>query len=240
MTVESLDKAFGGVHAVNHVSFEVSGDEILGLIGPNGSGKTTIVNLISGAVSPSSGEVIFGGRNITGLAVPERAACGIARTFQSPRPFSNLNVFDSVLTVALVRHRRMTEARQKTDGILKLTGLADAATTKSGKLPIERRKWLDLARTLAIDPKLIMLDEVMAGLNPSEMDESLKLVRRINQEGVAIIFIEHVMRAVIELCHRVIVMNEGSILAQGVPTEVMRQDAVINAYLGRGYSVAGN
>ncbi|WP_157910204.1 ABC transporter ATP-binding protein [Petroclostridium xylanilyticum] len=240
LKINNLDKSFGGVHAVNNVSFEVEEGEILGLIGPNGSGKSTCVNLISGVYTPDSGEVIFNGQNITKMPVPNRADIGIGRTFQSPKPFTNLTVYDSVFTIALLHHKHMKDAVKKTKEILELTGLANLSDVKSGKLPIEKRKWLDLARILAIHPKLIMLDEVMAGLNPSEMEESIKLVQKINREGITIIFIEHVMTAVMKLCHRVIVLNEGSLLSQGMPSEVMQEEAVIKAYLGGGYANAKN
>lgn len=237
--INKLDKSFGGVHAVNNVSFEVEAGEILGLIGPNGSGKSTCVNLISGVYTPDSGEVIFNGQNITKMPVPNRADIGIGRTFQSPKPFTNLTVYDSVLTIALL-HNKMKEAVNKTKQILDMTGLSSLSDVRSGKLPIEKRKWLDLARILAIDPKLIMLDECLAGLNPSEMDESIKLVRKINNEGITIIFIEHVMKAVVQLCHRVIVLNQGTLLSQGKPADVMKEEAVIKAYLGGGYADAKN
>jgi ABC-type branched-subunit amino acid transport system ATPase component len=236
LKINNLDKSFGGVHAVNHVSFEVKKGEILGLIGPNGSGKSTCVNLISGVYTPDSGEIIFDGKNIVKMPVPNRADLGIGRTFQSPKPFSNLTVYESVFTIALVHNRHMHDAREKTEQILELTSLKNLSEIKSGKLPIEKRKWLDLARILAINPKLIMMDEVMAGLNPSEMEESIKLVKKINEEGITVIFIEHVMTAVMKLCHRVIVLNEGSLLSEGIPAEVMKEEAVIKAYLGGGYA----
>lgn len=240
LTINKLDKSFGGVHAVNNVSIEVGKGEILGLIGPNGSGKSTMVNLISGVCPADSGEIIYENQNITKLTVPKRASLGIGRTFQSPKPFTNLTVHESVLTIALLYNKRMKDALIKTEEILEITGLKNLTGVLSGKLPIEKRKWLDLARILAINPKLVMLDEVMAGLNPSEMEESINLVEKINRQGITVIFIEHVMKAVIRLCSRVVVLNEGSLLSQGDPSKVMEEEAVIKAYLGGGYKHAKN
>lgn len=238
LEIKSLNIAFGGIRAVNNVSFHVYEGEILGLIGPNGSGKSTTVNLISGVYTPNSGEILFKGMNIVGLPVTKRAAMGIGRTFQSPKPFTNLTVYESVLTAALLYNKNVKDAQNKALEILDMTGLANLSEEKSGKLPIEKRKWLDLARVLAINPKLIMLDEVLAGLNPSEMEDSIKLVKKVNQAGITIIFIEHVMKAVVKLCDRVVVLNEGKLLSEGKPEEVMKQKAVINAYLGGGYKDA--
>lgn len=235
LKLNKLDKSFGGVHAVNNVSFDVEEGEILGLIGPNGSGKSTCVNLISGVYTADSGDVIFNGRSIKKMPVANRADIGIGRTFQSPKPFTNLTVYESVLTIALL-HNKMKEAVSKTKNILEITGLINLTDLKSGKLPIEKRKWLDLARILAINPKIIMLDECLAGLNPSEMEESIKLVKRINNDGITIIFIEHVMKAVVELCTRVVVLNQGTLLSQGKPADVMKEEAVIKAYLGGGHA----
>ncbi len=237
LDIKNLDKSFGGIHAVNNVSFAVNKGEILGLIGPNGSGKSTCVNLISGVYKPDSGEILYNEKDIVGMTVPDRANIGIGRTFQSPKPFSNLTVFESVLTIALL-HNSMAKAKVKANEILELTELNNVAEIKSGKLPIEKRKWLDLARILAINPQVIMMDEVMAGLNPSEMEESIKLVKKVNKQGITVVFIEHVMTAVIKLCNRVIVLNEGTVLSQGNAKEVMKEEAVIKAYLGGGYKDA--
>ena len=233
LTLRNVKKSFGGVHAVDGVSFDVYQGEILGLIGPNGSGKSTIVNLISGVYSIDSGEIQFEGTLLNKLSIPKRVHLGIGRTFQSPKPFTGLTVFESVYIIAL-QSLSYSEAARKTMDILETTDLADVKDWRSEQLPIERRKWLDMARILATDPKIIMLDEVMAGLNPSEIESSVKMVRRLNEKGITILFIEHVMKAVVNLCTHIVVLNEGKLLCSGSPQEVMNDPSVINAYLGGG------
>lgn len=236
LELKNLSKSFGGIHAVNNVSFSVNRGEILGLIGPNGSGKTTCINIISGVYTLDSGEVIFDGKPIQHESIYRRARAGVGRTFQSPKPFTGLSVFESVYTVALQRHS-FNAAREKATDILNETKLLELKDVPCEKLPIEKRKWLDLARILANDPKLIMMDEVMAGLNPSEITQSLDLVRKINEMGITVLFIEHVMKAVVQLCKRVVVLNEGKFLDEGDTLTVMKNPAIIKAYLGDGYHV---
>jgi len=237
LEIKGLNKSFGGVHAVADVSFSVSKGEMMGLIGPNGSGKSTCVNLISGVYTCDSGEVLFCGRNILKYSIPRRARLGIGRTFQSPKPFTGISVYNSVFTVAL-QHNSFKHAAIKTREVLEMTDLYGNRDMPSEKLSIELRKWLDMARILVTEPKLIMLDEVMAGLNPIEMNESIELVRRINETGVTIVFIEHVMKAVVSLCKRIVVLNEGRVLCDGLPDDVMTNHDVIAAYLGEGYADA--
>ncbi len=235
LRVNDISIAFGGIKAVSHVSFSLAKGEIVGLIGPNGSGKSTCVNLISGVYQLDGGEVVFGGQTLTRDDTPDiRAKLGMGRTFQSPKPFGNLSVYDNIFTIALQK-RNHHHAAEKTLSILEKTGLMPFKGMNSLKLPIEKRKWLDLARILANDPKLIMMDEVMAGLNPFEMEESLKLVSDINRDGVTVLFIEHVMKAVVSLCSRVVVLNEGKFLCDGHPNDILRRKEVIEAYLGGGY-----
>lgn len=233
-----VDKSFGGVHAVNHLSYDVYEGEILGLIGPNGSGKSTCVNLISGVYTQDGGDIIYNGTKLHKQPIPDRAFMGLGRTFQSPKPFTNLTVRDSIYTTAMLYNKSMKDAAKKADEILDFTGFTSLRNLPCSKLPIEKRKWLDMARVLAINPKLLMLDECLAGLTPNEMEDSIELVKKINKSGVTILFIEHVMSAVTSLCTRVVVLNEGSLLSQGNPLEVMRQDAVIKAYLGEDYKNA--
>lgn len=237
LEIRDLCKFFGGVKAVNHVSFCLEEGEILGLIGPNGSGKSTTVNLISGIYAPDSGDVIYQGESLLRYSIPQRSHKGIGRTFQTPKPFLGLSVFDSVYTIAL-QFGTYRQAAERTNEILKMAELDGLAPLKCDKLPIEKRKWLDMARILATTPKVIMLDEVMAGLNPSEIDESIGLIKRINEQGVSIIFIEHVMRAVTSLSHRIVVLDEGKFLCEGTPEAVMNDPRVIEAYLGGGHKRA--
>ena len=189
--------------------------------------------MIAGTYQKDGGEVFLEGRPITQLSIAKRARLGIGRTFQAPKAFAGLTVFDSVYTICLQRYD-FAEAEERTAGILRKTDLLPQAQVMSESLPIEKRKWLDLARIMATEPKLIMLDEVLAGLNPSEMHSSLDLVERINAEGVSILFIEHVMRAVKRICHRVVVINEGQFLADGTPDAVLNDAKVVKAYLGGG------
>ncbi len=239
LEVKNLYKAFGGVKAVHDVSFHLDAGEILGLIGPNGSGKSTMVNLINGTYSPDAGDVLFEGRSILKYSIGQRFHMGISRTFQTPKPFTGLSVFDSVYTVAL-QDQSYAEAKKRSLEILKMMDLADLCAVPCQKLPIEKRKWLDMARILVSKPKILMLDEVMAGLNPSEIEASVKLVRRVNETGISIIFIEHVMQAVVQLSHRIVVLNEGRYLCEGSPETVMNDARVVKAYLGEEYVHAAN
>ena len=235
LSVDDISISFGGIKAVSHVNFSVRRGEIVGLIGPNGSGKSTCVNLISGVYKLDTGHVTFDGKKLTeNDTTADRARYGMGRTFQSPKPFGNLTVFDNIYTIALQTNSRH-HATEKTLDILERAKLTSFKDMNSLKLPIEKRKWLDLARILANDPKLIMMDEVMAGLNPSEMDESLELISEINRGGISVLFIEHVMKAVLKVCSRVVVLNEGKFLCEGDPNEILRRKDVVEAYLGGGY-----
>ena len=162
---------------------------------------------------------------------------GIARTFQTPKPFSDMTVFDNIYTVAMIYNKTLKEARKQTEEIIEFLGFSKISKEKSTKLPIEKRKWMDMARALAAKPRILMLDECLAGLTPIEIDESLEIVRKINRQGITILFIEHVMSAVVNLCERVVVMLEGRHLTEGVPADVMKEPEVIRAYLGEGYGV---
>lgn len=236
LEIKNLDKSFGGVHAIRDLSFEVYAGEILGLIGPNGSGKSTCVNLITGVYIQDKGSIVFkGSTELKKQSVAKRARMGLGRTFQSPRPFLNHTVYESVYTISLLYNKSSKTAAEKTGEIIEIMGFNSIANTLCSKLPIEKRKWLDMARVLASDPKILMLDECLAGLTPIEMEESINFVRKINSRGITILFIEHVMSAVSKLCTRVVVLNEGSLLSEGDPQVVMREDAVIKAYLGEDY-----
>lgn len=239
LQIQDLDKSFAGVHAIDLLSFNIFEGEILALIGPNGCGKSTCVNLISGVYIQDSGKIIFDNQcELYKQTIQERAKMGLGRTFQSPKPFTNLTVRDSVLTIALLYNKTWKEAERKTDEMLEFLDLASSASVPSGKLPIEKRKWLDMARVMVTEPKLLMLDECLAGLTPSEMDNSLSIVKRINERGITILFIEHVISAVMQLCDRIVVMNEGHLLTEGEPKNVMANPDVIRAYLGGDYEHA--
>lgn len=232
LLVNQVNKRFLGVHAVNNVSFDVLEGEILGLIGPNGSGKSTLVNVISGFEKADSGSVNIDGIDITRESISKINFLGIARTFQSPKPFLSMTVYESIFIDALVHKANKKQAQRATDEVIDLMGFSDISDVLCSKLSIEKRKWLDMARVLPSSPKLLMLDECLAGLNPFEMDSSIELIKKINSMGIAVLFIEHVMSAVVKLCHRVIVLNEGSVLCEGTPQSVMNDPNVIEAYLG--------
>ena len=240
LEVTDLSISFGGIKAVQNLTFHIEEGEVLALIGPNGSGKSTTVNMVSGVYIQNSGSIVFEGKRIPEkMSIAELAKIGIARTFQTPKPFSHLSVYDNIYTIALQKNSK-AQAAELTDEILNLTKLYDLKDARSGKLSIEKRKWMDLARCMAVKPKLIMMDEVMAGLNPSEMEDSLELVRTINKEGITVLFIEHVMKAVVSVCTRAIVLNQGRLLCEGEPMEVLNNPEVVAAYLGGEVHADGN
>jgi len=214
------------------VSFDVSKGEIVGLIGPNGAGKTTLFNCITGYYPPSRGEVIFDGRRMNGLHPDKVCKLGMARTWQKVRPLTNLSVLDNVVVGALCRTNSVAEARDMAREQLKLVRLDQKPGLLAGALPIGERKKLEVARTLATKPKLLLLDEVMGGLNPAESDEIIDLILKIRDEGVTEIVIEHDMKAIMRLSDRIVVLNSGEKLAEGAPKEVVANPKVVEAYLG--------
>ncbi len=232
---ESITKKFGGLLVLNGVSFEVNKGEIVGLIGPNGAGKTTLFNIISGVFPPTSGKIIFEGKDITGLKSHQICKLGIARTFQLVRPFSNMSVLENVLSGALFGRDGtvdLEKARERALSVLDFVGLRKMDVLAKN-LTLHEKKLLEIARALATNPKVLLIDEVMAGLNAIEIQDTMKLIRRIRDElGVTIIWIEHVMRAVMGLAERVIVLAYGRVIADGKPEEVANNPAVIDAYLG--------
>lgn len=232
---EGLTKNFGGLMAVSNANFRVNQGEIVGLIGPNGAGKTTLFNLISGALTPGSGEINFQGENITGLKPHQICKKGIARTFQSAKLFNSMTVFENV-QMALLFGKTETYSEDETrKQVLQLLATVNLLAERSKlvkDLPIGGQKRLEIARALATKPDLLLLDEVMAGLNPAELTQSMELIAKIHDMGITIFMIEHVMKVIMNICGRIIVFHNGSKIAEGTPTEVATNQTVIRIYLG--------
>ncbi|HXF42047.1 MAG TPA: ABC transporter ATP-binding protein [Blastocatellia bacterium] len=235
LEVKNLTKRFGGVVAVDSLSFSVSAGETVSIIGPNGAGKTTVFDLITGFHNATAGEIIFDGSNLIGKKSHQIAKAGIGRTFQLVRPLRGLSVFENVLVGAFARTGDRGEARRIADDILEFTDLSSLRDSQADGLPIGLRKRLELARSLATGPKLILLDEVMSGLNPSESKQAIELIKRLRDErGIsAVAGVEHVMQVVMSISDRVIVLNHGKKLAEGRPEEVASNPEVVAAYLGK-------
>ena len=234
LTIDNVSKSFSGVKALQNVSMEARRGEILGLVGPNGSGKSTMVNVISGLYKPEAGRILFQGEDLVPLPAYRAAHSGIARTYQIPRPFASLSVLENTTLAGMFGGTQLSRADAAAQAMywLEFVGLADRARALPTELNLHQRKFLELSRALASSPRLVLLDEVLAGLTPSEINNAVTLVREIRQRGSTIIFIEHNMRAVLELCDRLIVLNHGQVIASGMPREVMNDPAVVSAYLG--------
>jgi len=233
LEVRHVSKSFRGLRAVREASFEVPAGSINGLIGPNGAGKTTIFNMVAGVFAPDSGEIIFENKKISGLRPDQVCAAGIGRTFQLVKPFAGLSVLDNVIVGALHRSRNVSEARVHAASILRKLGLDAKAQLPASSLTLPDRKRLEVARALATRPRLLLLDEVMAGLRPTECDQMVEVFRDLNRsEGLTILLIEHVMRAVMALARHIGVLHHGEVIARGTPEEVVRHPAVLECYLG--------
>jgi len=236
LAVEDVSKSFGGLAAVQRVTFTLAEGELLALIGPNGAGKTTLFHVISGFMAPDEGTIRYAGEVLAGLRPHDICQRGMVRTFQITRPFNRLTVLENVLVGALERVAHRRQAVTIAEEVLALTGLAEKTGQLGHSLTLPDRKRLELARALATGPKVLLLDEVMAGLNPTETTRLIELIRTIHGRGVTILLIEHVMRAVMALSQRILVLNHGELIAEGAPQTVVRNPKVIEAYLGEGYS----
>jgi branched-chain amino acid transport system ATP-binding protein len=234
LEVEGLSKTFGGLKAVDAASLQVKAGEIVGLIGPNGAGKTTLFAAIAGFHRPDGGRIAFEGNDITGLAPHRICAAGMVRTFQITQPFGKISVRENIMVGAYFRTARRAEAERTAEAIAAQVGMIDQLDQRGNDLTVAGRKRLELARALATGPRLLLLDEVMAGLNPTEIVEIIQVIQAIRASGVTILLIEHVMQAVTSLAERVYVLNQGRMIAEGTPASIAENQQVVEAYLGHG------
>ena len=232
LEARGLSKRFGGVQAVAGLDLRIAAGEMLGLIGPNGAGKTTVFNLLSGFLPPDAGDVRLGGRSIVGLAPHAICRLGLARTFQIVRPFPRMTVLENVRVGALARHPHAPEALAHARDVVARVGLAARERVAAGALTLPERKRLELARALATSPHLLLLDEFMAGLNPAETGEAMTLIRRLQAEGITVLMVEHIVWALMDLSHRIIVLSAGEKIADDLPAAVAGDPAVVDVYLG--------
>jgi branched-chain amino acid transport system permease protein len=233
LAVSGLSKSFGGLQATNDLNFEVRHGELLGIIGPNGAGKTTLFNLLNGFIHPDKGEINFRGQGLLKQRPNQRCAIGMARTFQVPKPFTHLSVLDNVVIGAYVHTRTKDEAGRHASAAIQLVGLHDQCDMPAANLTNKELRLMELARALACAPTLILVDEILAGLDPDAMQDVLEVLRRVRGLGITIIIIEHSMQAMVQLVDRFIVLDHGSLLAEGIPDIITRNPLVIEAYLGK-------
>jgi branched-chain amino acid transport system ATP-binding protein len=236
LRVDGVSKAFGGLMAVSDVSFTVKKGEIIGLIGPNGAGKTTLFNVVSGYYAPTRGKVVFDGKDISGKPPFALAARGIGRTFQVVKPFPGLSVLENVVIAAFLKHPRRADAEAHAWKVLEVTGLAERAQEAASSLTLAGRKRLEISKALALDPSFLLLDEVVAGLNPTEVDRTIELILALRERGITILIVEHIMRVIMRISDRLVVLNFGEKIAEGPPAEVAANPAVVQAYLGEAHA----
>jgi branched-chain amino acid transport system ATP-binding protein len=232
---EKVVKHFGGLAAVHNVDFDIQQGEVVGLIGPNGAGKTTLFNLISGALPTTAGEIRYKGKKITGLKPHQICKMGVARTFQSAQLFAGLTVFENALAASLFGTKRqisVPDAEKEATELLEFVGLSAVSTMPAKELPVGSQKRLEVARALATKPELLLFDEVLAGLTPTEMAQAMKLIAKIRNKGITLFVIEHVMKAIMNICDRIIVLDHGSKIAEGTPKEIATNRTVVEVYLG--------
>ncbi len=235
LKVNNITKKFGGMVALKDVSFELEQGEVFGLIGPNGAGKTTLFNIISGLLKQTAGEIIYQGKSIPRMAPFRRCRIGIGRTFQVVKPFSTMTVRENIAVSAMAIGKGKSEALEKAGEVISMLGIKDKAERYPGELTLSDKKRIEVARALISEPKLLLLDEVMAGLNTREMLDFTDIIRSVSKNGVTIIMVEHVMPAILALCDRVLVLNFGQVLTIGTPQEIINNQKVLEAYLGEGY-----
>jgi branched-chain amino acid transport system ATP-binding protein len=238
LETRNLGMQFGELKALSDITLSVEPGEILGLIGPNGAGKTTFFNCLTGFLTPTHGEVRFDGRSIAGLGPHRICRLGLCRTFQIVQSFAEMTVLENVMMGAFCRHAATRACTARAEEVLEITGLADKRDQLAGSLTLADQKRIELARTIATDPKVVLLDEVMAGLNPTETDQAVALIRTVHGMGTTIIVVEHVMEVITDISHRIAVFDSGELIVQGPPERVMRDDRVIKAYLGEEYHAA--
>ena len=235
LEAEKVSKAFGSFMAVREADFSVAQGEIVGLIGPNGAGKSTFFNCLAGDSVPTAGRVLFEGVDLTRAPAEKHARAGIGRTFQVPATFEDMTILDNVMVGAFLRHAHRADARAHALHVIELSGLKAQQAQRASSLGTPGRKRLEIARVLATNPKLMLLDEALAGLTPSELQEAIALVRRIHALGITLVIVEHIMEVIMTLAERVLVFNQGHVIAHGRPAEVVKNQAVIEAYLGHGH-----